>query len=294
MDHRNNSFSLPAYFLNKNSVSVSVKIKRSNFYPAKFFLYDAIQPILLKLSPITSIMMTSDNLKTIYRETSDAVLQAFKQSELQADSDNSPSQLIEAIDQFIIIYDTLGNQHSKNSLFNKESISQIGEQTINCLIELANWAERLHLAKEKVLLEEIAFTVAHWVIRHQGEIRSLEVIVNILATKANRTSDKAILSALFHVMNDVIEHAAPEFKNDLDKSEANRPWRMLNFNFAIVATRTMDKELMIKSFDTLGRNFPEDCPQFFEEGLRQSEKEVYGPEIKIMMAEYFKKWATLH
>jgi hypothetical protein len=69
---------------------------------------------------------------------------------------------------------------------------------------------------------------------------------------------------------------------------------MLNFNFAIVATRTMNEELMRKAFDTLGRNLPEDCPQFFAEGLIQSEKTVYGPEIKTMMAEYFKKWATLH
>jgi hypothetical protein len=241
-------------------------------------------------------MPTPDDLKKIFTEASAAVQQAYEQSGNQsgADATPAPAQLIEAINQFFIIYARLGSKYNENNLFKKDNISQIGEEAINCLIELGNWAERFHLLQEKALLEEIAFAAAHWVIRHHGEIRSLEVIVNILATKANRTADKEVLSSLFHVMNDVIEHTSPELKSDPDKTDPARPWRMLNFNFAIVATRTMDKELMIKAFDTLGRNLPEDCPQFFEEGLKQSEKAVYGPEIKTMMAEYFKKWATLH
>lgn len=239
-------------------------------------------------------MTPPDDLKKIFTQASSAVLNAFESSNVQSGGDATPAQLIEAINQFFIIYEKLGSKYSENSLIKKENISQIGEETINCLIALGAWAERLNLQQEKSMLEEIAFSVAHWVIRHQGEIRSLEVIVNTLATKANRTSDTAVLTSLFHVMNDVIEHTSPEQKNDLDKSDPARPWRMLNFNFAIVATRTLNKDLMIRAFDTLGRNLPEDCPQFFEEGLKQSEKEVYGPEIKTMMAEYFKKWATLH
>ena len=162
------------------------------------------------------------------------------------------------------------------------------------MIELGTLAERVNLHQEKALLDEIALAAAHWVIKHQAEILNLEVIVNLLAAKANQTNDKTILTALFYVINDVIEYASAEFKNDLDKSDPSRPWRMLNFNFAIVATRTGNKELMVKAFDTLGRNLPEDCPNFFEEGLKQSQKDVYGPEIKMIMAEYFKKWATLH
>ncbi len=47
-------------------------------------------------------------------------------------------------------------------------------------------------------------------------------------------------------------------------------------------------------YEKVGSKQPEDCLGFFEEGLKQSEKAVYGPEIKAMMAKYFKKWATLH
>ena len=239
-------------------------------------------------------MTPPDDLKKNFIQASTVVAQAYDSNNTQSGGDATPAQLIEAINQFFIIYEKLGNKHGENSLITRDNISQIGEQAINCLIELGNWAERLNLQKEKALMEETAFAAAHWVISHRGEIRSLDVIVNILAAKANRTDDKVILTSLFHVMNDVIAHTSPELKNDPDKSDPGRPWRMLNFNFAIVATRTKEKELMARAFDTLGRNLPEDCPQFFEEGLIQSQKAEYGPEIKTMMTEYFKKWATLH
>jgi len=239
-------------------------------------------------------MNIPDDLKKIFMQASAVILQAFDSSNTQPGGHATPTQLIEAITQFFIIYEKLGSKHSENSLIKKDNISKIGDEAITCLNELGTWAERLDLPREKAMLDEIALAAAHWVIRHQGEIRSLEVIVDMLAAKANSTSDKAVLTSLFHVINDVIAHASPELQSDLDKSDTARPWRMLNLNFAIVATRTMDEELMVSAFDTLGRNLPEDCPQFFEEGLKQSEKAVYGPEIKTMMAAYFKKWATLH
>lgn len=239
-------------------------------------------------------MPTPDDIKTLFKQASTAVLQAFDSRSTQAGDDTSPAQLIDAINQFFIIYDKLGSKHSENTLLNKDNISQIGEEAISCLYDLGDWAERLDLPQEQAMLGEIALAAAHWVIRQQGEIRSLDVIVNLLAAKANQTGDTTVLSSLFHVINDVIEHASPEIKSDQDKSDPNRPWRTLNFNFAIVATRTQNQELMTIAFDTLGRNLPEDCSQFFEEGLIQSEKAEYGPEIKNIMTEYFKKWSTLH
>lgn len=239
--------------------------------------------------------MTSPNdLKSIFNQASAAILLAYEDNITPGEGNATSSQLIDAVNQFFIIYEKLGGHPRQNNVFPKDTISQIGDQAISCLIELGTLAERLNLHQEKALLDEIALTAAHWVIKHQAEILNLDIIVNLLAAKANQTSDKTILTALFHVINDVIEYASSELKNDLDKSDPSRPWRMLNFNFAIVATRSNNKDLMVKAFDTLGRNLPEDCPNFFEEGLKQSQKDVYGPEIKEIMAEYFKKWATLH
>jgi hypothetical protein len=239
-------------------------------------------------------MTNPDELKQIFTEASSAVLQAYRQGDKLVVLEATPDQLIDAINQFFIIQEKLGDKPNPNISLNRDNISLIGEQTINCLADLAYWAEQLSLPDEAALLEEIALSVTHWVIRQRGEIRSLEAIVNLLADKVNQTSDKKMLTALFHVIKDVIQHTAEDLKSDPEKSDPNRPWRMLNFNYAIVATRTMNRDLMVLAFDSLGQNLPEDCPGFFEEGLRQSEKPVYGPEIKTIMAEYFKKWTVLH
>lgn len=239
-------------------------------------------------------MTTSSELKLAFTQASSVIQHAFDNQTHALGTETTPPQLIEAIKQFFLIQEKLLDQHAENNPITQDNITQIGEQTISCLIELGAWAERMNLDQEKSILEEIALAAAHWVIKNQGEIRSLDLIVNLLAAKANHTADPTVLSALFHVMNDVMEHTSPEIKSDPDKSDPGRPWRMLNFNFAIVATRTKNRELMLKAFDTLGRNLPEDCPQFFEEGLQQSQKAGYGTEIKSIMAEYFKKWTTLH
>jgi hypothetical protein len=132
------------------------------------------------------------------------------------------------------------------------------------------------------------------VARHGGEIRELETVVNGFAASANTTTADEALRALFRATKAVLEHAAPAIKADLDQANPGRPWRVLNFNFAIVATRIQDAQLMHEAFDTLSRNLPQDAPAFFEEGLKQSDKPVYGPVVKNLMQEYFARWTVRH
>lgn len=238
-------------------------------------------------------MKDPQQLKKIFNEASQSVLQAHQSSPQQNGLIAEPRELVDVINQYFNIQDKLEEQ-PHGQLLNREEISQLGEQTINCLADLADWAILLELKQEALILEEIILNITHWIIRNRGEIRSIEAIVNLLADKANRTNDKSLLTSIFHVIADVIEHTAAEIKKDSDKADLHRPWRMLNFNYAIVATRIASREMMVKAFDSLGRNLPEECPGFFEEGLKQSVKPVYGPEVKEIMTEYFKKWTTLH
>ncbi len=239
-------------------------------------------------------MIPTSEFKTIFDHASGKIQSAFDSEDIQTGGQVTPAQLIVAMNQFFAVFEKLDNEHGENSLILEDDINQMCEHAIGILMDLSVWADRLKLPKEKTALEQVSLGTAHWAIRHQGEIRVLEPVVNALAAKANLTTDTTALTSLFHVINEVIEHASPIIKNDLEKSDATRPWRILNFNLAIVATRTLSPELMAKAFDTLGRNLPEDCPGFFEEGLKQTEKPGYGPEIKAMMKEYFTKWTTRH
>jgi hypothetical protein len=206
----------------------------------------------------------------------------------------TPGQLAEALNKLLFVFEKLDKEHGAFGPLAYDDPSDLGEHGINIAADLATWAERLDLPKAKIDVEKVAVGIALWVARHEGEIRALETIVNGFAANANNTTDETALRALFRAMQAVLEHTAPAIKSDLDKSNPGRPWRILNFNCAIVATRSQDAPLMHEAFDTLGRNLPEDAPAFFEEGLKQSDKPVYGPLVKSLMQEYFARWTVRH
>lgn len=239
-------------------------------------------------------MSGSSDLKDFFTRTAAALARVWEASELDGGGQVSPPQLIDAIAQILSVLEQLDEQYGETGAVLSDDPSQLGDYAIGFLSDLGVWADRLGHRELRVDLDKIALGIAHWVVRHDGEIRTLEPIVNALAASANHTQDPDTLEILNRMMRDIIEHTAASIKSDLEKSDPARPWRILNFNYAIVATRTQKRELMEKAFDTLTRNLPEDAPAFFEEGLKQAEKEVYGPEVKALMQEYFGKWTTRH
>ena len=233
-------------------------------------------------------------IRTSFAEANRLVQQSFIESGIQSGEQVTPDQLSEAIEQFLFVFDKLDREHGEKGPVPYDDVSQMGDHAIGFIMDLAYWADRLRLPKSKMDLEKTALAIAHWVIRHDGEIRTLEPLVNCLAASANLTQDIPTLKAMSEVIADVIEHATPVIKSDLEKHDVTRPWRILNLNYAIVATRTQDRAIIEKAYDTLGRNLPEDCPTFFEQGLQQAQKDVYGPEVRELMQDYFKRWATRH
>lgn len=233
-------------------------------------------------------------LKELFQGASQAVESTFLAKELNAGSQVSPSLLIEALNQFFYVFDKLDEEHGEQGEIPFDDVSQLADQAIGCLSDMAFWAERLHLPKDKQELEQVTLGVAHWAVRHGAELRTLEPVVNALAFNANATESPERLRALYQVIEDVIEHTAPALQNDLEKSDPTRPWRILNLNAAIVATRTQDEALMRAAFERLGRALPGDAPAFFEEGLKQSQKPIYGEAVRAVMQDYFNRWNVRH
>lgn len=205
-----------------------------------------------------------------------------------------PPELAEVLDQLFAAFDQIDQELGPGVSLSYQEATNLGDQAFARLHDLALWAERLSLPGEKQAIEDLTLETAHWVLRHGGALRILEPVVNALAACANRTQDPQALKALFHLASDIIENAAPEIRADSDKSDPGRPWRILHFNFAIIATRTQDRKLMVQAYDTLGAALPEDCPVFFEEALRQAQKPVYGPEVRVLTQEYFSRWTVRH
>ena len=109
--------------------------------------------------------------------------------------------------------------------------------------------------------------MALWAIRHQVALVFPESVVNALAQRSNRAASKQELAAVFGLMQGVIAHVGPQLSADLERSNPERPWRILHANLAITAIRTEDPVLIDFAFDALDAALPGERAGFYAEAL---------------------------
>ena len=90
-------------------------------------------------------------------------------------------------------------------------------------------------------------------------------VVNALAERSNQASSKEELRAVIALMHAVIARVRPRLGADLERSNPERPWRLLHANLAITAIRTEEAALMDAAFDALDAALPDEAPSFYAE-----------------------------
>lgn len=135
--------------------------------------------------------------------------------------------------------------------------------------------------------------VALWALRHEVALGAVEPVANALAQRSNEAGTPQELAAVFGLMQGVIANVAPTLAPDLERSNPERPWRILHLNFAITAIRTEDGPLMDFAFDALDSALPHECAGFYAEALAH----VLGPGIAPAVRERIEgrhlKWTGL-
>ncbi len=172
-----------------------------------------------------------------------------------------------------------------------DDITQIGEYGFNLLTELLQWAHNNRRSDFSKEIRQLMLSLALWVTHHQGELRTLEPIVDAFAQTANNTSDKEQLKQLVKMMDDIISSCSNSIKEDQEQSHPLRPWRVIHLNKAITATRAHDTELMRHVFQELVSAFPFDSAQFFSDGMKEINKADYPDDVRAVLQEYFNKYS---
>lgn len=191
---------------------------------------------------------------------------------------------IAAMNQF---FDIAEGVDASKTEFVTNDISDIGEHGLSLLEKLIYKADALEDLVEKTDLEQIALVIADWVIQRDGSINILEPIVDALAQVANAVSDEEQLIALADFMGEIADACSDTIKQDLELSNMHRPWRILNINRGIVATRTNDPKTMRSVFADLIKALPMDAPGFFKEGMSEMIRLDYPDHVRSVMQEYF-------
>ena len=137
---------------------------------------------------------------------------------------------------------------------------------------------------------ERVLEVALWAMRHGVDIVFVEPVVNALALRSNAARTREELAAVFGLMQGLLAHVAPRLASDLERSNPERPWRLLHLNFAITAIRTEDPAMIDFAFDALEMALPDERAGFFSEAMALALNPGVHPEVRRRVEERHVKW----
>jgi len=213
---------------------------------------------------------------------------------LQASQDQQgqdAAQMLAAMMQSIDIMERLevDQQSTQAEPLQTDDVSQIGEYALTLLEELSVVAANRGLQQSMRVLHRMSLPVAMWIAHHGGRIRMLDIVVNAIASYANELQQTEQLSQLCDSIGRVVAVVSDDIRRDLEATNPMRPWRILNLNWGIVATRSHDVELMEQVFEQLIKNIPADVKSFFHEGMQQMDIIGYPDPVREVMEKYNKQ-----
>jgi hypothetical protein len=92
------------------------------------------------------------------------------------------------------------------------------------------------------------------------------------------------------MLSEVIAAVSPRVARGTASWDAARPWRVLQINRAIVATRSHQTSLMEEAFDALAEPLPEEAGEFFRQGMGQTEAVDYPSHVRAVMQSCHARW----
>ena len=203
------------------------------------------------------------------------------------DEDSGPIPLASALSDFFQLASGLEHDGQRPDV---ETISELGHYALDLLDRLSYQLRQLDIHDQRDNLARAFASLAVWFARREAVLDNLDGAADGFANLVNGENDENELAKLSQMMDEVLEAAADELKMDQERSNPWRPWRVLNLNAGVAASRSLDAELMQNTFDKLGRRLPYDMPGFFADGKRQMDAQNVPQEVRDVLTRYAEKW----
>jgi len=228
-----------------------------------------------------------------------AVADFLKGEDLDKDNVNSPHNLQAAMDQAVDVMaradadSAVQKNMSAESmgLLEEKDISQIGQYALEILEAMVSAMQNKTGQQNRDLIR-LSMPITLWIARRGGKLSQIDMVVNSLAGYANDVSEPLMLAELTNVIEEIINACDDAIRQDLEQTNMMRPWRVLNLNYGIVATRSHQPALIEKAYDALIKNLPQDARQFFKEGLQQMDAVGYPDEVREVVERYNNSWGS--
>lgn len=179
-------------------------------------------------------------------------------------------------------FESLDRQYGGSGPLPVEDAGELVSKALAAMARLESTAE----------FADLTLGIALWAVRHDIVIQPVEPVANALAIRSNRAANTQELAAVFGLMQGLIAHLEPALRADLERSDPQRPWRILHANFAITAIRTEDAALMDCAFDALDRALPDEAAGFYSEALARSLNPRISPQVRERIEARHLKWIS--
>ncbi|MBL0124861.1 MAG: hypothetical protein IPP88_19815 [Betaproteobacteria bacterium] len=202
--------------------------------------------------------------------------------------------LISIISEFLPLMQNLDSQYGADSELPVNDAARAVDEALRCLAELDAWLDRLENTDQREILHMVQIGIGYWAMRHQLPIQAAEPIANALAAQSNRAETRQDAAAVYALMQGFVQHLTPALKADMERSNPERAWRLLNLNFAITAIRTADAAMMRFAFDTLNAHLPDESAGFYEEACALASQPGFPEETRALIETEHARWTRTH
>lgn len=202
--------------------------------------------------------------------------------------------LLAVVGDFLALMARLDHEYGPDRSLPIEDAPEAVDEALRALTELESWLIRLGLNDQIVRMQTLEIGIGYWAMRHGLPITAVEPIVNALAEQSNAADSKQETAAVFALMQGFISHFSPAHEADLERSNPQRPWRLLNLNFAITSIRTGDEALMRFAFDTLNAHLPDERYGFYEEAHTLASQPGFPLATRGIIEAEIARWTRVH
>lgn len=188
--------------------------------------------------------------------------------------------------------ESIDRQHGGAATLALEDADELVAAAITGLAYLEAEAGRSSATDAQGEIADLTLGVALWAMRHDVAVTVVEPVANALAVRSNRAASAQELAAVFGLMQGLIAHVKPRLAADLERSNPERPWRILHANFAITAIRTGDPALMDFAFDALDEALPDERAGFYSEALALAMAPRFPAAVREPIEARHLKWTS--
>jgi hypothetical protein len=238
---------------------------------------------------MSSLVIEIPAISDLALEIMKRVIDENEKTQKITDEQSGPIPLASAMSDFFQLGSALENGEQ---LEDSAAISELAHYALDLVDRLQAQLWYLDIHDQRDRLSRLFASLAVWFARQDATLDNLNGAADSFAILVNGENDSAVLADMSRLMNEVLEAASNEIKMDEDRSDQFRPWRVLNLNSGVAATRSFDANLMQETFERMERRLPHDLPGFFADGKRQVQMQEVPENVREVMTQFADKWAT--